>query len=363
MTTFCVHCGKVCQSGDAFCANCGTEISRLARPVEGNSQGQPVKRMANEKSFSLVLALSAVGLIVALTLNRTTVPESDSEAGFEVSRVSDAVLTLTAYDDSDTVITQGSGFIIRDDGLAVTNWHVAENATTMAAVTGDGRTYFVDRIVNVDAAADLVLLQLADAQDGEMRTARLSFADSRRVAVGQRVYTVSAPEGLSQTLSDGLISALRTYEGHQFIQISAPVSHGSSGAPVFNAAGEVVGVIRGKIESGENLNFAIPIDSVVRLAGSVPATLAATSLPRQDRDSFDLPVLFGSAISGGLPGVHGRPAPGRIRKPGSEPRVAVDQAAGDAGVQESEEGLGVLLRRGQPGEGPAQRAAGAGQPR
>jgi tetratricopeptide (TPR) repeat protein len=143
----------------------------------------------------------------------------------------------------------------------------------------------------VDASADLVLLQLAN-EDGSAFTGSpaLTIGDSRTVVAGQKVYTVSAPKGLSQSVSDGLLSAVRSLDGQQYLQITAPVSPGSSGGPVFNAAGEVIGVIKGLIASGENLNFAIPIDAAVRLLNAPMEALerstelngTATSKPSQE---------------------------------------------------------------------------------
>src|SRR5262249_3421737 len=98
--------------------------------------------------------------------------------------------------------------------------------------------------------------------------------------IGDEVYVVGNPEGLEGTFSQGIISSLR---GNDYIQITAPISHGSSGGPVLNKNGEVIGVAVGLIEEGQNLNFAIPVskltqllnrksDNVTRLVPSMPST-------------------------------------------------------------------------------------------
>jgi S1-C subfamily serine protease len=226
---------------------------------------------------ALVVIIAVAALIAILSTRPlprpATAAETTGPAHFSLALASPSVLTLHCYDQDGELTAQGSGFVVRRSGIAVTNWHVAEHATTMTATNGSGRVFKVSGYVNVDAGADLVLLQLAN-QDGSpvANLPELHFADSRTVATGQKIFTLSTPLGLSQTLTDGLVSAIRSFRQQQYLQISAPVSHGSSGGPVFNESGEVIGVIKGLVASGENLNFAIPIDSVVRLL-SAPATV------------------------------------------------------------------------------------------
>lgn len=184
------------------------------------------------------------------------------------------MLTLYCYDKGNKLIGQGSGFVIRTDGVAVTAWHVAKKAFSIVATDGAGRSYTVSRYVNVDPTSDLVLLQLANKDGTELALPSLTAADSRRVSPGLKIYTISAPNGLSQTLSDGLLSAIRSVDGMQLLQITAPVSPGSSGGPVLNADGEAIGVIKGLIPSGQQLNFAIPIDAAVRLLNGAPSFVA-----------------------------------------------------------------------------------------
>jgi S1-C subfamily serine protease len=134
----------------------------------------------------------------------------------------------------------------------------------VTATNGVGDSFTVSRLLNVDEANDLVTMQL-EGEGKAIRFVPLQPADSRKVTVGLRVLTISTPRGLSQTVADGLLSAIRSEDGLQLLQITAPISPGSSGGPVLNTDGEIVGVIRGQITSGQQLNFAIPIDIAVRL--------------------------------------------------------------------------------------------------
>ena len=89
----------------------------------------------------------------------------------------------------------------------------------------------------------------------------LALGKSSAVDVGDTVFSLSTPLGMLQnTLSDGIVSGIRLGDGYKYFQISAPISHGSSGGPIFNSNGEVIGIAVATIEEGQNLNFAVPID-------------------------------------------------------------------------------------------------------
>jgi S1-C subfamily serine protease len=116
----------------------------------------------------------------------------------------------------------------------------------------------------------------------------LTFANSDSAAVGQSVIAIGSPLGLENSVSNGIVSGLRDESGRKWIQTTAPASPGNSGGPLINLSGQVLGVLAWKVLGGENLNFAIPSNSVKSLlafAGSSvkPLDLAelATSSLRQ----------------------------------------------------------------------------------
>src|SRR5436309_1954428 len=90
----------------------------------------------------------------------------------------------------------------------------------------------------------------------------LTLGATSGLKVGDRIATISSPRGLSNTVSDGLVSAIRDDDGQRLIQISAPISPGSSGGPVFDLSGKVIGIATLQMTEGQNLNFATPIDSL-----------------------------------------------------------------------------------------------------
>jgi hypothetical protein len=103
--------------------------------------------------------------------------------------------------------------------------------------------------------------------------------------LGDAVIVISNPEGLEATITNGLISAIRELRGASLFQISAPISAGSSGGPVFNDQGEVIAVVRSTLESGQNLNFAIPANEVARLLARPATPLRLAGLPRPKSDA------------------------------------------------------------------------------
>lgn len=204
-------------------------------------------------------ALSVYPLLILLTAAATIgAPESITEV---VKRVRPAVVTIITYDSAGSREAQGSGFFV-DSKHVVTNWHVVDDASRIDARAYDGTVYHVRRISARDSRADLASLELA--------TANTSVSPLTITGVipepGERVVVVGSPMGLQASVSDGVVSDVREIPelGH-VMQISAPVSRGSSGSPVVNLKGEVVGVAQAIEAGGQNLNFAVPGNQVLIL--------------------------------------------------------------------------------------------------
>ena len=167
----------------------------------------------------------------------------------------------------------GTGFVVRGSKIVISNFHVVEGAKTILLKLPDGRDKVVDAAVGYDLANDLVALSAeVDANVG------IPLGDSDNVQVGDSVIVISNPEGLERTVSAGLISGIRDIGGRRLFQISAPISHGSSGGAVFNTKGEVIAVAVGSIVDGQNLNFAVPINFAKPLLSST-SSFKITSLP------------------------------------------------------------------------------------
>ncbi|MGH7349602.1 MAG: S1C family serine protease [Candidatus Rokuibacteriota bacterium] len=159
--------------------------------------------------------------------------------------------------------SQGSGFIIREDGYLVTNAHVVGDAERIQARLSDGRR-FEATVVGLDERVDLALLKI-DAT--ALPTVQLG--DSNRTRVGEFVLALGHPFGLEQTVSFGIVSRKGApiqvaAPGFEFIQTDAAVNPGNSGGPLVNMAGEVVGVNSMAAVNG-TIGFAIPVNLVKAL--------------------------------------------------------------------------------------------------
>jgi serine protease Do len=162
----------------------------------------------------------------------------------------------------------GSGFFINEEGYLITNYHVIEKETrievTMFQKVKDGfeKKNFKDvKIEAINPFIDLALLKVEDVGDTKVKYAYLGDID--KIEVGEKVFAIGNPLGLERTVTDGVISAInRPFEGVVYIQTNADINPGNSGGPLFNLAGEVVGVTNmGYIFFG-GLGFAIPVDYV-----------------------------------------------------------------------------------------------------
>jgi hypothetical protein len=177
------------------------------------------------------------------------------------------IVSIITSDKDGKPVAQGTGFLVSTDGRIVTNYHVIKGARSAIVKLPDGAFYDVDGVVAFDKARDLAVIK-AHGQNFRVVT----LGDSDRVQVGEEIVAIGSPLSLESTVSNGIVSGIRTIkeEGGKLLQITAPISPGSSGGPLFNMAAEVVGITTLYLEGGENLNFAIPVNDAKRLlsAGS-----------------------------------------------------------------------------------------------
>ncbi len=181
----------------------------------------------------------------------------------EIARkVLPSVVLLVTENSSGKPESLGSGFFVQDDVIA-TNYHVIEGASRIRVkIVGQKSFYDVIEFIGGDKQEDLALLKVSG-----VKAKPLPSGGASKVAVGDVVYAVGNPEGLEGTFSQGIISSIRTIQGTRYFQITAPISHGSSGGPVLDKSGRVIGIAVGTIQEGQNLNFAVSASALdVRLA-------------------------------------------------------------------------------------------------
>jgi S1-C subfamily serine protease/Flp pilus assembly protein TadD len=198
-----------------------------------------------------------------------------------------SVFVVDVADDKQNWAVLGSGFLISGDGLLVTNFHVIRNGSCAKIETASGQKFAVTGVVAADPNSDLAILQ-TDAKGQPF----LNLGADTLPAIGTHVYAIGNPEGLVNSLSDGLISGVRTDESIPMLQTTAAISHGSSGGPLLTADAKVVGVTSEMFVGAENLNFAVPVSNIRRLIanrGTVQpfAVAAQASSEKIDQQTLD----------------------------------------------------------------------------
>ncbi|QAA80343.1 serine protease [Aequorivita sp. H23M31] len=170
-----------------------------------------------------------------------------------------STVSLVMEDNSKQPLSLGSGFII-DEGKVITNLHVIEDANYgYVTISGESRKFKIEGYLAVDKINDLVLLSVPTLIETAIEI------NENSPEIGEKIYAIGNPKGLSGTISEGIISGIRTIDKTELIQITAPISPGSSGGPVINNDGQLIGVSVGTLDSGQNLNFAIPTKYVSKL--------------------------------------------------------------------------------------------------
>jgi len=224
---------------------------------------------------------------LALVLCSATILFSQSEskpqtqtttaAGEIYRNASPAVVLIETYNEKGEVSAAGSGFIISADGKILTNYHVVAHTKQATVRLANNDAYDSVDVLDIDKRKDIALIKIK-----AVSLPFLSLGQSSPVDVGDAVFSLSTPLGILQnTLSNGIVSGIRSGDGYRYFQITAPISHGSSGGPIFNSKGEVVGIAAATISEGQNLNFAIPIDYAKGMIASpsAPRSLSAIYEP------------------------------------------------------------------------------------
>ena len=179
----------------------------------------------------------------------------------------------------------GSGFVI-GKGLIATNHHVIEGAAVgTAKLVGETTAHEIESIRAVDEEHDIAII-VAKGVNAPI----LPLGDSDAVQVGEKIYVAGNPNGLEGTFSDGIISGIRQESGVKLLQMTAPISAGSSGGPVLNSSGEVIGISVTSRIDGQNLNFAVPINHLKALAATTVNNPLITEI--HDFDASSTSVAF-----------------------------------------------------------------------
>jgi hypothetical protein len=194
-----------------------------------------------------------------------------------VEKYSQSVVTIIALDANNQPLSLGSGFFVNENGDIATNHHILEDCAEAIIKTKKGEKGAILQILNYDPQLDLII-----AKTSLKHTNPLPFGDSDIITIGDDILAIGNPAGLEGTVSKGIISGIREVDDIKFIQITAPISPGSSGGPVFDLAGKVIGVATAYLPYGQSLNFAMPINYLKSLK---PNRLNLVSLPKASKNT------------------------------------------------------------------------------
>jgi Tfp pilus assembly protein PilF len=251
--------------------------------------------LAAWKQSGLVLLLAALAFSSAPAQHandRVPASKSDQSQGPGLFKLlSPSVFVIETLDAKGTAIALGSGVSTAKDGI-VTNRHVVEGGKAWRVRQG-GSTWTA-RIAFLDSEHDLCGLQV-----GGLTATAVSTRASSTLSVGERVYALGSPEGFELSLSEGLISGIRKFEGVSLIQTTAPISHGSSGGGLFDEQGKLIGITTFAIKDGQNINFAIPTELVLGLRNHPATELYQTETEKNSSQAMLLSQIADDALQSG----------------------------------------------------------------
>lgn len=291
---YCRRCGLQISEDSDFCQHCGSIINAITT-VNKNPEKTPshtnglhrLFQIANKNLPKIYLFISLLTLTIIIIIlfnnigntnsrgvstnnkgqnianqSRNDIEPTNIEKNKEVRAVNlvKSVLLLNIYDEYNKLIGNGSGFVAINDSTIITNYHVIDGAYSIEVVSENDVKYTVKGVISYNEEYDLAILKLNKSTNLPV----LPIANSDDIQVEDKVIAIGSPLGLKNTVSNGIISAIRN-EKLKEIQITAPISPGSSGGALFNSNGEIIGITYAGIEGGQNLNLAIPSNQINKL--------------------------------------------------------------------------------------------------
>lgn len=174
-----------------------------------------------------------------------------------IVEVEPATCTIYTYDEYGAPSGSGSGFFIESNGIGVTNWHVLDKSIKAIAKMPNGDQYEIDSVLCASAKKDLLVFKIKNPKNNVFQT--VSFSTEKPIK-GEAVYNISAPLGLESSVSEGIIASFRENNHGELVQVTSPISPGSSGSPLLDTKGHVFAVTSFKRRGGENVSFGVVVD-------------------------------------------------------------------------------------------------------
>ena len=234
----CDNCGKLISDKAKKCPKCNTPLKR-----------KRIKEVKISKKKMLVIILAIISLVAIGSLYYfvLSIPSLES--------IKDSVVMIEAFDNNNNLIATGSGFCAFKSNYIVTNFHVIEGAYSLKIVDDNRDSYNVENVLIFDFENDLAILEA----NVDLKPVKIN---NGKIKTGQKVIAIGSPRGELNTVSEGIVSNSENDKG---LQISAAISHGSSGGALFNSRHELVGITYAGYDDAQNLNYAISTDYLFEL--------------------------------------------------------------------------------------------------
>lgn len=228
--------------------------------------------------------------LLALLLLPSVISASDADRVFRENQKS--IVVVTAYNKNGQQLTEGTGFIASADGLIITNYHVIGIAKDLKVKAGS-RALNVEGVTYADKDNDFVILKVKGKD-----LPAVKLGDAGKIDPGAKIYIISSSEDSGNVISEGVFRKMRTISpGRKVVEITAPVSHGSSGSPLFNSNGEVVGITTFLIKRSENIILAMPSDLLRDKLRAGGKTTPISSIIKNYRNSAEYWFYLGYYLS------------------------------------------------------------------
>lgn len=207
--------------------------------------------MKKHLKYSFIILL--LSCLTSYTSSQNDLP---AEKIYEV--VNNSVVVVFAYDESGNQY-QGSGIVINKEGYVVTNYHVCKDASRFE-INHYKKEFKNIEIFKQDPDKDIIILKVKGNSLPPIKT-----GNSSALKPGQRLYAVGSPEGYENSISEGIVSGVRSdSNGNELIQMTTPITDGSSGGAVVNSKGELIGMSMSGQHEG-NIYFAVPVEDIMKL--------------------------------------------------------------------------------------------------
>jgi S1-C subfamily serine protease len=219
----------------------------LSSPAEAKSEVTP----ALKSKSSVTVGAVAPAPEAPVKLTTSQIAESATPS----------VVVIESIDENGSKSGHGSGYVFASDGTVVTNYHVVRGATRLNVRLTSGATLPAESVLAYDVDHDIAVLKTSGASS----LSPLATQDTGQPKVGDKVVAIGAPLGLESTVSEGIVSAMREVGNTHIIQTTTSISPGSSGGPLLNEFGKVIGLTTAYLRDGQNLNFVMSARHITAL--------------------------------------------------------------------------------------------------